>query len=150
MSNNLFMRALYSVNPGLLLLLAVSFGLWAALLLTPVPIRYVGSDSISPGKLRAGQEFEVTRNFDVSRDIHVRIVRVIITGDCKKQCDVLDISSGWSYLKKGEYRNRARYHVIPNRTSPGKYLFHTSIQWSDRIGYWHDMEAPPLEFEVIK
>jgi hypothetical protein len=150
MSNNLFMRAIYSVNPGMLLLLAISFGLWATLLLTPQPIRYVGGDSISPNILRPGQEFAVTRNFNVSRDVHVRITRVIITGDCSKQCDVLDISSGWSYLTKGEYRNRARHHVIPNRTSPGKYLFHTSIQWSDRIGYWHNMEAPPLALEIVK
>jgi hypothetical protein len=139
-----------TMNKWLLSLLAISFGLWAALLLTPVPIHYLSGDSISPNKLRAGQEFEVTRNFDVSRDVHVRIVRVIITGDCRKQCDVLDISSGWSYLKKGEYRNRSRYHVVPNRTLPGKYLFHTSIQWSDRIGYWHNMEAPPLALEIVK
>ena len=128
------------------IVLHVGTGIYTAIA-TP-PIEFTGNDLIEPKVVIPGSDFRVAREFNVKRSAHVMITRYLVKGDCSKNCEVVDISQGYSYLTKGHYF-RWREHRIPEHTDPGEWTLNVTMKWQDLLGFTHTQNLRPLQIKVL-
>lgn len=133
----------------------ISVGLWGGLIGAflyprPAPIASMGGDSVSPAKVRTGSAVIVSRNLAITQAIPMHVNRTMVKGDCRKNCEIIDLTHGRLLLDEGEYRNLEREHIIPPQASPGVWRLKFSVGWSDAFGRQKSIELPELSFEVVK
>lgn len=124
---------------------------FAAVLHVPAPpVEFVGGDYVLPEKVRAGDEFYVHRNFRVHRAGSVQVTRVMLRGDCKEKCDIIDLPSSVRYLgPSGKFENNGRMLTVPKSTPPGVWRLQFTVLWDDRWGRSHEISLPELNLEVL-
>lgn len=116
----------------------------------PAPIDFIGGDSVGPVKVKPGGSITVSRNMSVTNAVPMQVTRTMVKGDCKKNCEILDLVHGRLLLDEGEYRNLEREHVIPLLASPGIWRLKFSVAWSDAFGRQHSKDLPELQIEVVR
>ena len=133
---------------AVLLIWAAAYLFW--LYAFPSPIELMGGDTVTPQKVRAGERVSITRNFRVLRAEPLNVTREAIRGDCKKSCEVIDLTSSTMTLPPGEYRNVVREHTIPIHAEPGIWRLVFSVHWQGRFGRYVSESLPELTIEVIQ
>lgn len=131
---------------------AIALAIWGAVLfyVAPVPIELLCNDSVTPAVVRAGETVTVTRSFRAKRDVHVEVTRVLIRGNCKDNCQIVDLYSGGLTLKAGDYRNMAREHTIPKHVGPGTWDLAFSMSYQGLFGVVSSVTLPVLSIEVVE
>lgn len=98
------------------------------------PVTYLSGDSVEPSSMHAGDEVTVTRSFRVDRPGNGVIVRSLVRGDCKLQCDNVDLPTTTRYFgPPGIYTNRRKL-TIPRAVEPGDWRLVVTVEWEDRFG----------------
>lgn len=142
------------MSKGYYWLLLLGVLVWTAtlalLLPSPPPINTMGGDSVEPSVVRAGESVIVVRNFRVLRDSPIRVTRAMVKGDCKKACEIVDLTTSHLILAPGDYHNVKREHHIPATVTPGKWVLVFTMHWDNVFGEDQKVNLPLLELEVIK
>lgn len=130
-------------------------GLWVVMLAVyffyplAAPIDFIGGDSVEPKTVKAGEVVTITRNLRFEQKMPMQVTRTMVKGDCKINCDLLDLTHGRILFDVGEY-NLRREHIIPLQASPGLWKLKFSIAWSDAFGRQQTKDLPELSIEVVK
>lgn len=125
-----------------------AFGLWMYVPLPPV-INW-RNDSVTPAEIKIGGTVSVSRSFTVTRDDDIMVVRAIVSGDCRKLCEIIDLPEGRFKLEPGEYNNVIRDHVIPATAGLGTWRLVFRILWNDTLGRTISTPLPELTFNVVE
>ena len=115
------------------------------------PIEYNNPYTVEPTAIRAGEKLFVTRHYDVSRIAPITLTRRIEQGDCRVRCERIDLpSSEVTNTEVADNQISRRSIVIPENTSPGKWVLRVYVNWTDILGNRRSIAVPPVEFEVVK
>lgn len=129
---------------------AFSLIAFAYLDVPPSPMISLGGDSVTPHSVKALEAVTVSRNYEITRNDPMFVVRTMVQGDCSKNCEIIDLPSGYLLREPGVYRNHVRDHVIPSSAQAGAWVLQFSVQWQDRFGRTLTKPLPPLGIEVIQ
>lgn len=114
------------------------------------PIKWMDGDKVAPLELKPGQMLYVTRQFEAIRAEPVVMLRTLIRGDCRKNCDIVDLPSSTINLQIGEHRNQTREFVLPAGMDAGEWRVVFTAQWKDRLGQVQTVKLKELTFKVIE
>lgn len=109
----------------------------------------LGGDSVTPARVRVFDEVTVNRHFEITRDEVMFITRSMVRGTCPKDCEIIDLPSGYLDSAPGVYE-RARKQTIPSTPSPGTWVLTFSVKWEDRFGRPYTYPLVPLTIEVVE
>lgn len=125
-------------------LLAVGCFIYLVFLSLDMPIVNLEGDKLTPARVKAGERVTVYRSFRVLREQEFTVNRYMVKGDCKPNCELIDLSTSRLTLQEGDYIAVRRDHVIPERASPGLWTLQFTWYWRDRIGREHSLPLVPL------
>lgn len=131
-------------------LIGLAFLGYAYLSTVHPPYISIGEDTITPKVVRVYGTITVSRNYEITRFEPMFILRTMVRGDCRANCEIVDLQSGHLSLPPGVYRNVVRDQVIPSGAQPGHWVLRYSVQWQDRFGRTLTAPLPPLAVEVIE
>jgi hypothetical protein len=135
------------VSNALYILLLIFIG-WTIFYLPSPPVENRGGDSVTPETVKAGGTVTVLRSYRVHREADLTVSRVMVRGDCAKECEVLDLTNSNLVLEPGDYVNVRRDHVIPLRASPGEWTLRFTWHWMDALGRPRTLALVPLRIVV--
>lgn len=115
---------------------------------SPSPYIGLGGDSVSPERVKVLGEVTVNRRFEITRDTVMFITRSMVSGTCPKNCEIIDLPSGYLDSAPGVYE-RGRKQIIPSIATPGPWVLTFSVKWEDRFGRTFTYPLVPLAIEVI-
>ena len=113
------------------------------------PIVGLGGDSVTPNEIPVGGTIHILRNLRANREENVTVTRTLVRGDCRFNCEIVDLPGGNLSLKPGIYPNLLRDHVLPSTVEAGNWRVLFSMQWYDRIGRVHTEKLQELGFRVV-
>lgn len=114
------------------------------------PIEYYDKpDSISPTKVRAGEQVSITRHYTVYRQTQILLTRRMRLGDCKSACSIIDMPASALFAAIGE-NTSTRGITIPIIATPGIWHLEFQAEWEDFIGRNRTTVVPTLQIEIIK
>lgn len=135
---------------GIVVLMFALAGLFmAAWIYAPSPYRQTGPDYVEPLKARAGDEFVVYRTFDWLRADESYVERTMLRRDCRTECTVYKLESGFLNLPTGHYDRLGRPQTIPSDVKPGLYDLIYVLFWKNFIGREVSEHLPLLQVEVL-
>lgn len=114
------------------------------------PLVAYGLDRVEPKVVRAGDQISVYRTFRVTSTDVIAVSRSMVKGDCKIQCEIVDLYSGFLTLQPGEYVELKREHIIPKHLDPGRWNLVFSIRWHNALGGTQSLVLPPLAIDVVE
>lgn len=131
-----------------LIIATVGASLWLYFAIPGSPYQPAGGDTVTPETVRAGERFQILRNFAITRAQPMFVKRQMIEVDCRV-CAIVDLRSDELVIAPGIYSTLSREHEVPAKTHPGKYRLDFWIEYDDRLNRKVSEQLPPLFITVV-